>query len=191
MFIVGSELISTESQEQRWRELIRRVRGLYKGYLSYSANWDHYRQVKWWDALDIIGMTTYYDLTEGKPPTLERLLASWKLIRKQIVDWQKKINRPLLFTEVGWPNQETCAQYPWDYYRATTRPDEGAQANCFEAFFRTWQGREEVAGYLIWEWRNHPSQKIGPQDTSYVPNGKKAMQVIRKYLRKQPLASSD
>jgi len=183
VFIIGSELISTESQVHRWRELIKLIRGMYTGRLSYSANWDHYWQVKWWDALDIVGMTTYYDLTEGDPPTLERLLDSWKGHREKILDWRKNINRPLLFTEVGWPNQETCAQYPWDYYRADTRPDEQAQANCFEAFFRTWKDCKESAGYLIWEWRNHPSQKIGPEDTSYVPNGKKAMQVIREYFQ--------
>lgn len=48
MLVVGSELISTEKNHAgRWRGLIRQVRGLFKGYLSYSANWDHYRPVSW------------------------------------------------------------------------------------------------------------------------------------------------
>jgi len=181
-FVVGSELISTERQEKRWRTLIARVRKHYGGLLSYSANWDHYRVVSWWDDLDMIGMTTYYDLTGGKDPTLPRLREAWKPLRKEILSWRAKINRPILFTEVGWPNQVTCAQYPWDYYRSPDKPAPEAQANCFRAFFQTWADREEVAGFLVWEWRNHPGQKTGPKDTSYTPIGKPAMDVISKYL---------
>jgi len=181
VFVVGSELVSTESQTDRWRDLIRQVRGSFSGRLCYSANWDHYRPIDWWDDLDILGMTTYYDLTGGDEPTVERLLESWEPIKKDILAWQGKINRPILFTEVGWPNQETAAQYPWDYYRSQDDPAPQRQANCFEAFFRTWAGEPAVAGFLVWEWRNSDDQAIGPEDTSYVPTGKPAMQVIRKY----------
>jgi len=184
LLVVGSELVSTEKDHGgRWRSLIRRVRKAFAGHLSYSANWDHYRPVSWWDEIDIIGMTTYYDLTDGKKPTVERLLASWRPIRKEVLDWQKTINRPILFTEVGWPNQVTCAQYPWDYTRNPDKPDPAAQANCFEAFFRTWIQEKAVAGFLVWEWRNHPNQKIGPEETGYVPCGKPALDVIRKYYQ--------
>jgi len=183
VFIVGSELISTERYEKRWRKVIAAVRKEYGGLLSYSSNWDHYEVVKFWDALDMVGMTVYYDLTDGKKPTLPRLMKSWKPIRQKILNWQAKIKRPILFTEVGWPNQVTCAQFPWDYYRAENQPDPQAQKNCFEAFFRTWANEKVVAGYLIWEWRNTDTMKLGPKDTSYVPIGKPCMKVISKYYR--------
>ncbi len=128
-------------------------------------------------------MTTYYDLTDGKEPTVDVLMASWKTIKEEILQWQSKIGKPILFTEVGWPNQETAAQYPWDYYRSADKPDPTAQANCFEAFFRTWITEKAVAGCLVWEWRSYPGQDIGPQDTSYVPCGKPALEVIKKYYR--------
>lgn len=183
VFVIGSELVTTEKFTKRWRELIGKVRGVYSGRLCYSANWDHYRPIEWWDDLDIIGMTTYYDLTDGKEPTVERLVEAWKPIRKEILEWQRTINRPIMFTEVGWPNQKTCAQYPWDYYRDPNSPAPEWQANCFEAFFRTWIGEEAVAGFLVWEWQNDPWQDIGPKDTSYVPKGKPAEAVIRKYYK--------
>lgn len=182
---VGSELVSTEKDHaDRWRSLIARVRKTYKGYLIYSANWDHYLPVSWWDAVDIVGMTTYYDLTAGKPPTVDLLTKSWKPIREEVLAWQKTVGRPILFTEVGWPNQVTCAQYPWDYTRSPDKPDPKAQANCFEAFFGTWIKEPSVAGFLVWEWRNYPGQVIDPsKDTGYVPCGKPAMEVIEKYYR--------
>lgn len=182
IFTVGSELISTELQTDRWRELIAKVRKVYTGRLCYSANWDHYQPIEWWDALDLIGMTTYYDLTDGEKPTLQRLLKAWQPIKKNVLEWRAKIKRPLFFTEVGWPNQETCAQYPWNYYASTT-PDPEAQANCFEAFFQTWINEPAVAGFVIWEWQNNPDQTTGPQDIGYIPIGKPAMKVIQKYYR--------
>jgi hypothetical protein len=134
----------------------------------------------------MIGMTTYYDLTAGRSPSLPTLMEAWKPIQQKILTWQKKIGKPILFTEVGWPNQITCAQYPWDYYRSPDKPDPQAQANCFDAFFRTWSGRPEVAGVVVWEWRSFPGQKTGPEDTSYVPCDKPAMEIIAEYLAAKP-----
>ena len=185
VFMIGSELVSTETQAERWRELIDKVRAEYKGRLAYSANWDHYRPITFWAQLDMIGMTTYYDLTGGKEPTVERLKESWRPLKNKILEWRNANypKHPIIFTEVGWPNQTTCAQYPWDYYRAKDKPDPEAQANCFEAFFETWMDEPAVAGYLVWEWRNHPGQATGPEDTSYVPCGKPAEKVIGKHYR--------
>jgi len=183
MFVVGSELVSTEADTEKWRDLIARVRNAYHGRVSYSANWDHYEQVAFWDDLDVIGMTTYHELG-GENPTVAEVVEHWRPIKKKILDWQRGVNRPLLFTEVGWPNQVTCAKYPWDYYRSMDSPDPAAQANCFEAFFRTWAPEPAVTGYLIWEWRSYPGQDIDPQtDTSYVPCGKPAIDVITRYFR--------
>ena len=184
VLMVGSELASTEDQAAQWRKLIARVRKIYtRGRLSYSANWDHYKTPAWWDDLDIIGMTTYHNLTGVKAPTLANILAGWRPIKKEILAWRKRINRPIIFTEVGWPNQPTCAQYPWDYYRSDkTAP--AAQAACFEAFFQTWIKEPSVAGVLVWEWRNYEGRNVDPgTDTSYVPCGKPALKVIRKYFR--------
>ena len=184
VFMVGSELVSTEGQTERWVKLIDEVRRKYHGLLSYSSNWDHYKPVKFWDKLDIIGMTTYYDLTDDKKPTLDVLMASWVSIKKEILDWQATIGRPLLFTEVGWPNQETAAKYPWDYYRSTDKPDPQQQKLCFESFFKTWTPEPAMGGYLIWEWRNYEGQVTDPvKGTDYCPKDKPAMELISQYFR--------
>ncbi len=182
VFMVGSELNSTEKQPQRWRKLIAETRETYAGLLAYSANWDHYHVAKWWDALDIAGMTSYHKLTNGEKPTLDKLLAAWKPIKTDILNWRESIKKPLLFTEVGWPNLSTCAEKPWDYTLTEKDTDPVAQANCFEAFFRTWNDVENIAGFLVWEWRSFPQQKIGPEDPSYVPCGKPALDVIKRNL---------
>ncbi len=198
VFIIGSELVRTEEKEAQWRRLIHEVRRVYDGRLSYSANWDHYRQIAWWDAVDIVGLTTYFDLTDKgrNPPTLENLTAAWGEIRREIITWQQRVNRPILFTEVGWPSQATGAQQPWNYYGAEDTPDHALQARCFEAFFRTWFQQPEMTGYLLWEWRNNPAQEITDpaawkRDVGYIPAGKPAMDVIRKYNAMPPLTKPE
>lgn len=192
VFCVGSELISTETQTARWRSLIARVRCAFSGRLTYSANWDHYETPKFWSDLDMIGMTTYFTLARGTNPRLEEMLASWGGIRENILRWQKTVRRPILFTEVGWPNQVTAAEFPWNYYASPDKPDPRQQADCFESFFRTWSGEKAVAGFLVWEWRNFPEMPTDPEtDTSYRPMNKPAMRVVQKYfLAPKPKAKS-
>jgi hypothetical protein len=184
LFSVGSELIKTETQDKPWRETIAAVRAVYTGRLFYSANWDHYQVPQWWDALDIVGMTTYYTLAEGDRPTRQELLDRWAEIRNKILAWQKKVNRPILFTEVGWPNQISAAEFPWNYYAQPDKPDPELQAMCFETFFATF-GREPAAtGFFVWEWRDRLDADVAPDsDTSYVPTGKPAMKVIRRFFQ--------
>ena len=187
MFMVGSELVSMEGETDRWKGLIAKVRKAYpNGLLGYSANWDHYKDIRFWDALDVIGMTAYYDLVGTNKPTLERLVTSWKPIRKKILDWKATIDpnntHRIVFTEVGWPSQVGCAREPWNYF-ASPIVDLKTQDLCFQAFFKTWQDDPAVGGILIWEWRNGPGQHGGPLDRSYVPINKPAMETIRAFYR--------
>lgn len=183
LFSVGSELISTETQTAQWKSLIAKVRYVYPGRLTYSANWDHYEVPKFWDDLDIIGMTSYFTLGQGTKPTLDEMLAAWGKIKPKILRWQKTVQRPILFTEVGWPNQVTAAEFPWNYYASPDKPDPEQQADCFTSFFRTWSREKVVSGFLIWEWRNYPHMPLHSiTDTSYRPMGKPAMRVVQKYF---------
>jgi len=181
---IGSELISLEEETEHWQQLIAKVRKAYKGKLTYSANWDHYeKEIKYWGDLDLVGMTTYHDLCGDKKPTLDVLIDTWKPIKKKILEWQQTVNRPILFTEVGWPNLETAAKEPWNYCRTDVQPDPELQARCFEAFFMTWKDEPKVAGLFVWEWRNYPGHEGGPKDPSYYPGGKPAMDVILKFFK--------
>lgn len=183
-FCVGSELITTETQTYRWAKLIGDVRNVYSGMLTYSANWDHYEVPAFWKDLDMVGMTTYYDLCGMSDPTMQTLLESWQKLQKNILAWQATVKKPIIFTEAGWPNQTTAAKFPWNYYKSPDQPDPQLQARCFKAFFDTWAQQQAVAGFLVWEWRYHPTVETSPEkDTSYCPAGKEAMNVINDYYR--------
>jgi hypothetical protein len=180
--VIGAELISTESFRSRWITIIDEVRKIFHGKLLYSSNWDHYRQVTFWDKLDLIGMTTYHKLADNENPSVETLLASWKKIKKEILEWQKTIGRPILFTEVGWCSQAGASVEAWNYYRHQNSSKEGLeeQKRCYEAFIRTWQNEKAVAGAMWWEWTTDGS---GPEDFGYTPKGKPALKVLREWYR--------
>lgn len=181
VLIVGSELISAERFEQRWRDLIAQVRAVYPGLLAYSANWDHYSAVPFWDALDLVGVTTYNKLSDDPLPTVEQLEAAWRPVRQRLFEWQSRIARPILLTEVGWASQEGCSIEAWNYYRSSRATPAGLeeQRRCYEAFVRAWPLEPPLAGVIWWEWSPEP---CGPQDVSYCPRGKPAEAVLRAWF---------
>ena len=47
------------------------VRQTFKGKLTYSANWDHYSGIGFWDDLDLIGMNSYWKLGDNKDVSVD------------------------------------------------------------------------------------------------------------------------
>lgn len=179
---IGAELVSTESMRERWIKVIEEVRKTYHGKLFYSANWDHYKQVTFWDKLDVVGMTTYHKLSDVENPTLADLIKAWAPIRQEIQTWQATINRPILFTEVGWCSQPGCSIEAWNYYRRqeATEAGEKEQATCYRSFIEAWRGQPGVLGAMWWEWTEGTG---GASDFGYTPKGKLAEEVLRQWYR--------
>lgn len=182
MFSVGSELISTETRRNDWAKVIRAVRGVYSGQLLYSANWDHYTVVSFWDQLDLVGMTAYHTLTTKSQPSLTDLRSAWARIKEQILAWQRGVGRRIVFTEVGYASQDGCARAPWNYY-ASRQVDLEEQYLCLRAFFETWYDEPAVAATCIWKWEGEG----GETDLGYTPRGKPSEVLLRRWLLGGPL----
>jgi len=181
VFMIGSELVSTEKFTDQWLRTIAELRKNYDGVLGYSANWDHYRKIKFWDKIDLIGMTTYHKLAEKPGPTVQQLIEAWKPIRREILDWQATVARPILFTEVGWCSQEGCSVEPWNYYHKQVATPAGMeeQRACYEAFMRTWENVPAVGGTIWWEWTPYGG---GPDCFNYTPRGKPAEKLLGQWF---------
>lgn len=183
VLLVGAELISTETEAHlgRWRKLIAEVRPIFKGRLAYSSNWDHYHAVKFWDDLDMIGMTTYHKLADKEDPELETLLASWAGIKQEVLSFQARYDKPILFTEVGWCSQPGASIEAWNYYRHQKASKVGLreQLRLYKAFMKTWSDVPQVGGIIWWEWTTGDG---GLQDYGYTPKGKPAEQLLRQWF---------
>lgn len=177
LFSVGSELVSMETHRSRWRSLIASVRQIYRGMLVYSANWDHYEPVTFWDDLDYIGISNYYELSKKVLPSVARLRDTWMKIRKKIEAWKANYPRqPLIFTEVGYYSQEGTNIYPWDYTRDQKISLE-EQRRCYRAFVDVWSKSKVLQGSYFWNW----FARGGPTDKGYTPRGKPAECILREW----------
>ena len=138
--------------------------------------------VEFWDELDLVGMTSYYKLSAEPNPELKTLKDEWLPIRDGILRWQRKIGRPLLFTEVGWCSQEGASIEPWNYYykQEATRAALEEQRRCYRAFMDTWKDVPEVGGILWWEWTDGGG---GRDDFNYTPKAKPAETELRNWFR--------
>lgn len=185
VFVVGSELVSTETREQleEWTHTIRQVRQDFHGQLTYSANWDHYTSVLFWNQLDMMGMNSYYKLGKTDDASLAEIQSRWEGIQDAILGFSKKINRPVLMLEVGWCSLGNAVTAPWDYTQLTAPLDLGIQKRLYEGYFESWWGKKGFAGFMMWAWTPNAS---GPDDRGYSPEGKPAEQVLRKWLAKGP-----
>lgn len=176
---IGSELVTREGMRGRWVELIERLRVDRSGLeLMYSANWDHHRPVAFWDKVDVIGMTAYFELTKDLEPTLESLVAAWTPVRDDLARWSAEIGRPIVITEIGYPSLDGAASWPWDETRKAP-VDLEEQRIAYEAFVRAFAGQPFVAGVYWWNWFGFG----GPNDTSYSPRGKPAARIIERWYK--------
>ncbi|HUP22889.1 MAG TPA: hypothetical protein VNB06_08100 [Thermoanaerobaculia bacterium] len=108
--------------ERHWRELVADVRELYSGRVTYAANFDQYRAVGFWDALDVLSINGYFPLRsafepEEDPQALEpQLRVSWERILREIDAFRRERDlqhMPVVFTELGYTPRAGATIQPW------------------------------------------------------------------------------
>ncbi len=185
LFSVGSELCSVEPELVFWKNLIKKIRTFYPGQLIYSANWDHYKKIGFWEDLDYLGLNGYYELAKNSTPTLQELTLKWWDIENEISAWQEQNRKSIIFTEIGYPSIDGACSKPWDYTRVSPI-DLEEQALCYEAFFLSWGRSQKLAGVYFWNWYGEG----GTTDRGYTPRGKPAEKVIAKWFKNLFLPNS-
>jgi hypothetical protein len=181
VLVVGSELVSTESRADEWAKTIQAVRRDFKGRLTYSANWDHYSRIPFWDQLDLIGMNSYYKLGEDYRVSVEEIERRWRDIQRDLLAFQQRVGKPLVLLEAGWCSLRNAAHEPWDYTKVTEAIDVQLQRKLYEGFFKSWYGQPGLGGFMIWEWTTGGG---GTGDRGYTPENKPAEAVMREWFAK-------
>jgi hypothetical protein len=151
LFCVGTELSGTPTKwEPNWRKIIKDVRGVYKGPITYAANWDEYKYVPFWNDLDFVGIDAYFPLTNKNDPAKEELVQAWKREAKQIEEFLKKkgINKPVIFTEAGYASADGANKRPWEVTSKTE--DQREQADCLDALMAVMSNRVWFSGLYVW-----------------------------------------
>lgn len=196
-FCVGTELHQTvKDHPAYWRELISEVRAIYKGPLTYAANWnEEINDVSFWNQLDYIGIQAYFPLTNKKTPKVKDLVRGWKKHLGDIEGLHEKYNKPILFTEVGYKSTDDAGIEPWawadNFSSLYQKASYETQANCYEAVFKTFWKKDWFAGIHFWEWQARSGRQPKDQrrhdkrkNINFTPQDKPAENIMMKWFAK-------
>lgn len=180
MFCVGRELDSSViAREADWRDVIARVRAEFRGPLTYSANFDTWQGIAFWDSLDFIGVSAYFPLSDRADPGLAELEAGFARALVPLAAAARRWGKPVLLTEAGFPSIPSAARAPWREQRVVA--DVWLQARCYEAALRALARQPAVAGAFFWLWERTSDPPF--RDASHAIVGKPASFVLaRHYL---------
>lgn len=154
-FVVGCELEKTTKYEKEWRKIIAAVREVYDGPLTYAANWNNYQSVKFWDALDVVGIQAYFPLIPSGhgevEPTTERLHAGWRRIMAELRAFKKQTGKDIVFTELGYNESSMAPFAPWKYETGGENAAD-IQKRCTEVALAAIANEPIVVGAFLWKW---------------------------------------
>ncbi len=154
-FVVGTELDRTLGREQQWRQLIGEVRERCTAPLTYAANWDHYRQVKFWDSLDVIGIQAYFPVAQQRGAGEEEIRRGWRQRMEELREYAGRQGRNIVFTELGYNRSFMAPVRPWE--SDVDGPEaEVLQALCLRIALEAIEKEPRVLGAFLWKWFPHP-----------------------------------
>ena len=115
MLSVGVELRSwvTTPRAALFLPIIARVRAVFPGLLTYSANWDDAADTAILQAIDVIGINAFYPLAREKDVPLSVLLERGRSIAGELEALAAEHRKPILLTEVNYKTMASPAVEPW------------------------------------------------------------------------------
>ena len=187
---IGCELVNAQHSANDWVNVAANARSIFGGKLTYSANCNSEQDVSWWNAVDIIGIDAYYQLTTNVNASLTDLKAAWNARSKSINAWRSASwsDKHVMFTEVGYRSTNGANTQPWAWGN-----NDGLnlqeQSDCYEALLSTMWNKSWWDGAFWWNWETDPNAG-GLNDQGYTPQGKPALDVLKGYYSPVPEPSS-
>jgi len=151
-FVVGTELDRTVHHERQWRQIIEAVRERIEAPLTYSAGWDSFERIPFWDALDVIGIQAYFPLVDHeRQPSQPELDRAWDRLIRRLEAYGSLHQRKIVLGELGYNLSSLAAVRPWDYGQGGEHAAE-IQRRCLSTALRAIEGSDTVIGAFLWKW---------------------------------------
>ncbi|MFX0558473.1 glycoside hydrolase family 113 [Maribacter sp. CXY002] len=184
LLCIGTELENfVKNRPTYWERLIKEIRSVYSGKLTYAANWDEYDRTPFWEKLDYIGIDAYFPLSEAKTPTVNELQLGWRPWKDKIATLAKVKNKPVVFTEFGYRSMNFTAKKPWLVDRNEEEVNLVAQSNAKTAIFNEFWNEDWFAGGYVWKWFIQHQNSGGELDNRFTPQNKPAQEVIKNHYK--------
>lgn len=185
VFCIGTELAEfAKNRPEFWKVLIKKIKAVYSGKLTYAANWDEYSRTTFWEDLDYIGIDAYFPLSDSKTPTVEELREGWQKWKLPIQELSKAKKKPVLFTEFGYRSMDYTAKKPWLVDRHDEIANFDAQVNATKALFEEFWNEDWFVGGYVWKWFIDHNESGGMNDNQFTPQNKPCQKVIAAYYER-------
>lgn len=185
IFCIGTELEQfVLNRPDFWSTLIKEIRKVYKGKLTYAANWDEYKRVTFWNQLDYVGIDSYFPVSDAQTPTVAEVQEGWKKWKQEISAFAAAQKKQILFTEWGYRSMDYAGKEPWVSSRDITSINLEAQANATQAVFEIFWKEDWFAGGFVWKWFIHHTNAGGIENNRFTPQNKPAQDIIKSYYEK-------
>jgi hypothetical protein len=165
-----------------WTSLIRDVRAVYPGLLTYSANWDEAENVLFWDQLDLVGINAFYPLADHNGASdqeyREGALRNAEIVR----DLSDRLEMPILFVEKSATRRApNAAIEPWLWPDGMENVviSEHEQARALDALFEAFLPEPWFAGFFVWRYYNNLDDVSQEGIWGFSPHAKQAEHVLR------------
>lgn len=189
LFSIGDESDSADSDPAlypEWKKAITQVRAIYKGPVTYGADWPNYKTVTFWKDLDYVGIDAYFSLAPNgvDHPSLASLESAWTNIADEIESWRQASGlgtKPFFVAELGYYSGVGVAAEP-AFWRPKAAVDLAAQADCYRATLNTIYRRPWLKGVTWFWWANpsNPHWQGGSNNNGYTIRNKPAYGVLAK-----------
>lgn len=179
---IGTGFNHMEYAEGYWSDTIDFVKDRYEGLITYrtswwiTADWDPATITKYetklnnklFSKLDFISIAAYFELTNNDTNSIENLVDALhgsqifnrkQNVKKEIKNFYTKWNKPIFFGELGFPRTTKASVHPWNPYQSKVM-DNIEQANCFEAYRRTFEDEHWLIGFSVFSIGDDSSDKL-------------------------------
>jgi hypothetical protein len=151
LFCVGTELSGTERHEDEWRDVIAAVRLATGAPLLYASNWAAGApRVRFWDALDAIGVDFYDPLSSDPRASDQALAAGARRAARPLARLAADVRKPVIFAEAGYPATRAAWTAPHDEGSSRDLAPEDA-ARAVRAVFAGLAGEGWWRGVYWWK----------------------------------------
>lgn len=175
---IGTELNSLQNHyKDKWLELIKDIRAVYKGELIYSFNWDSVRDIllnEFTELLDYVGIDAYFPLERPDGASVEELKEEWEKWINELKDLFT--HESIIITEAGVVPVTGAYRTPYSWHIPYAPLDWEAQSNYYEATYQVW--RPMIQGIYWWNVTlNHNREEV-----NYSPLHSPTESVIKRHF---------
>ncbi|NRA11707.1 MAG: glycoside hydrolase [Crocinitomicaceae bacterium] len=181
MLCIGTEMmLVVKNRPEIFTRLIKQVREVYEGEVTYAENWDCFEKVQFWDALDYIGVDAYFPISTSRNPSVKKLDKGWANYLPMFDSLSTAFGKKILFTEYGYRSIKKCVATPWKYDRLKGQKiDERCQVKALTSLYKNVWDKDYFAGGFLWKW--HPKDEIagGENNSMFTVQNKLAEETVR------------